>query len=417
MVRLRPVVALAAALLVAGCVSTDTTRSPTTDASMASTWSSGPLGPAGSTTSGGNDPGVHRPYPGCSGEGTARFSNSPMRLEDFDYLLPYGLMVGAHVTPIDHMYFSPPRPSARDAYEVRAIADGVIFSMQPRDVNVDANKPKAREWRMDIAHTCTFHSYFDLLTSLEPSLESAWNQSRGKPWEGIRLSAGQLVGRIGSQTLDFGVYDYNVTLPGFIVPAHYSEPWKLHTVDPFPYFDEPLRSQLLSKMMRKAEPRAGKIDYDVDGRMVGNWFAVGTGGYGDGGGPRWDYWEGHLALAYDYLDPTQVRVSIGNWSGQSRQWGVVGNAPDPALVGVEQGRIKLEVAQFSHLARNRPEASGFGGPNALRPGDDVYAVNGMVQGVVLLQLMEPRLLKVEVFPGKAAADVTDFTSAARMYER
>lgn len=358
-------------------------------------------------------------FPGCAGSGPVRFQNSPMRFEDFVHLLPYGLMVGGHVTPVDHMYFGPPPGSTRDQFEVRAVADGVIYALQPRDTNVEASKPKLREWRMDIAHTCTFTTYFDLVTWLEPSLYDAWNRSQEqRSWQGIPVKAGQLVGRIGGQTLDFGAYDYNVTLPGFVVPAHYSEPWKIHTVDPFPYFEEPDRSMLLAKMLRQVEPRAGRIDYDVDGRLVGNWFEVGSGGYGHGG-IRWDYWDGHFSFVYDFLDPSQIRFSIGNWSGQPAQFGVGGNSPDPKDVSPSTGIIKVELVHFGYGARNDPSATGLGGgPNSIVPGDDVYSYNfAGEKGTALLEMTGPRLLKVEVFPGKAAADVTGFTSAARMYER
>jgi hypothetical protein len=38
-------------------------------------------------------------------------------------------------------------------------------------------------------------------------------------------------------------------------------------------------------------------------------------------------------------------------------------------------------------------------------------------GVVLVQMIEDRLLKVEVFPGKKMPEVKSFTSAAKLYER
>lgn len=89
-----------------------------------------------------------------------------MRMEDVLHLLPYGMLVGAHVTPIDHMYFEPAdRSLGRDVYEVRAIQDGVISSLQPRDVNVDTGETREREWRMDIAHspvTSTFLRHWNL---------------------------------------------------------------------------------------------------------------------------------------------------------------------------------------------------------------------------------------------------------------
>jgi hypothetical protein len=402
---MRPLLWLAlASLLTAGCtLAPERTPAPSTDPSASK--APGPIPSTG--------------FRGCEGSGPVAFANSPMRLEDFAYLLPYGMMVGAHVTPIDHMYFGMHPNTPRDAFEVRVVADGVLYNLQPRDINVDANTPKAREWRMDIAHSCTFTSYFDLLTSIPAGLEEAFAASQRPGAQPLKLTAGQVVGRIGGQTLDFGVYDYNMTLSGFLVPEHYSEPWKIHTADPFPYFAEPLRTSLLDKMMRQAEPRAGRIDYDVDARMSGNWFAVGTGGYGSSGGERWNYWEGHLAFVPDALDPSFLVLSLGNWSGQSRQFGIQGGVTDPAHLGKDAGVLKLELSYYSYMAGNRDNVSGLGaGPNQLRPGDTVVATNHhRVEGTVLLQLVEDRLLKVETFPGVRAADVSGFSANARLFER
>ena len=94
-----------------------------------------------------------------------------------------------------------------------------------------------------------------------------------KVWGGIEIESGQLLGWIGAQTLDFGVYDYQVVLEGFVNPSTYDvELWKIHTIDPFPHFPEDVSKELLAKMLRTVEPRAGKIDHDIDGTLVGNWF-------------------------------------------------------------------------------------------------------------------------------------------------
>jgi hypothetical protein len=319
------------------------------------------------------------------------------------------------------MYFSPlDWTLGRDAYEVRAIQDGVIYNLQPRDINVDTGKAKAREWRMDIAHTCTFVSYFDLLTSLEPALEAEWSKTQGGrtgPWNGIPIKAGQLVGRIGGQTLDFGVYDYSVILPGYIVPSHYDrEPWKVHTVDPFPYFPQDVRDALLQKMLRKAEPRAGKIDHDVDGRLIGNWFQKGTNGYA-GTNPS-KYWDGHLAIVPDALDPTRWRFSIGNFSGESRQFGIKGNEPDPRNVTAGSGLVKYELTYFEWYAVNEPSRRGGLGAAGVRPGDEIASRNlDQVLGVALVRMTGTRTLQCEVFPGKTAAQVDGFTAAVKDYER
>lgn len=342
-----------------------------------------------------------------------------MRDEDILYLLPYGTLAGAHVTPIDHIYFEPfDRSAGRDVYEVRVIQDGVIYELQPRDVIVDTGEPRQREWRMVIAHTCTFTSYFDLLTSLDPEIEDEWQRTLGDgtaPWVGIPVKAGQVIGRIGAQTLDFGVYDYETVLSDFIEPAHYdSESWKVHTTDPFPYFPDDVRTALLAKMLRQVEPRAGKIDHDVEGALAGNWFQEGTNGYG--GTDRFNYWDGHLAVVPDALDPSQWRFSIGNFSGEpgdARQFGIKGNAPDPRTVTAETGLVTYELVDWSYYARNDDSRSGF-----VRPGDDIGSRNGdYVQGVVLLQLSGDGTLKSEVFPEKTAAEVTGFTAATKTYER
>ena len=364
------------------------------------------------------EPFVDQRFAGCSGTGTVQFAQSPMRVEDVKHLLPYGTLAGAHVTPIDHMYFEPAdRSLGRDVYEVRAIQDGVIHSLQPRDISVDTGEPNEREWRMEIAHTCTFVSYFDLITSLDPALEDEWNETQGGRtgrWSGIPVKAGQLVGLIGGQTLDFGVYDYEVVLPGFVVPEHYErESWKIHTVDPFPYFPQDVRDTLLAITLRQAEPRAGKIDHDVDSKLVGNWFEQGTNGYA-GAHPQ-QYWNGHLALVPDALDPTQWRFSIGDFDGQAQQFGIRGNAPEPSDISVETGLVTYELADYEYYVADDPSRHGL--MNAV-PGDTVISTTGdRVRGVALVQMTGPRTVMVEVFPDKTAADVSGFTAAAKTYER
>ena len=43
--------------------------------------------------------------------------------------------------------------------------------------------------------------------------------------------------------------------------------------------------------------------------------------------------------------------------------------------------------------------------------------NNFVKGVVLVQLISDRKLKLEIFPDKKAADVNEFDSNAIIYER
>ncbi|MBI2337655.1 hypothetical protein HYU95_00570 [Candidatus Daviesbacteria bacterium] len=351
----------------------------------------------------------------CQGKGMIQFGTLPMKPEDFSVYLPYGLVTDAHVTPIDHGYFSPTVfNSPRDTYEVRAIADGVIVRIETREKQVNEsanNQAKAPEYRLDIEHTCDLYSYFDLITSLSPEIKAELEKA-GKYFAGrIPIKEGQLIGRIGGQTLDFAVYNNTLRL-NFVNPKSYEgETWKIHTDDPFKYFKEPARSILISKNARKAEPLAGKIDYDIDGKLVGNWFEEGTNGYAGKNMDR--YWDGHFSIAYDYIDPTQIRFSIGNFDGKAAQFGVKDNSPDPATVDKSFGIVKYELTQFEYYDKSTGQ-----GWSSMQPIKEPSSRNtNYLGGTALLQLLEGRKLKLEVFPGKTANQVSGFTQNAKIYER
>jgi hypothetical protein len=220
----------------------------------------------------------------------------------------------------------------------------------------------------------------------------------------IPVKAGQVVGQIGGRSLDVSAVNSEVTLKGFLTPrlyGHYA--WRVHVVDPFDYMDEPLKSRLLRLNARKVEPYFGKIDYDIRGRLVGNWFRQGSGGYpGDRRDPR-GYWMGHLAFAYHHVEPSVIIISLGDFDGRPRQFAVAGNRPDPATITVEDGVVKYELL-YSPLNSN---------------GDRIELPPQMrgVQGVLLVQLIGDDKLVTQAFPGKTAADVMGLTANAAVYER
>ena len=106
----------------------------------------------------------------CQGKEKGKLGTSPMKSEDFSMVLPYGLMIGDHVTPIDHQYFSPTVfNSPRDTYEVRAMADSNIVDIQPRV------RPEGTEYRFVFTISCTFFYYYDLVTSLAPEVKKMYS--------------------------------------------------------------------------------------------------------------------------------------------------------------------------------------------------------------------------------------------------
>lgn len=361
----------------------------------------------------------------CFGNGTVQFGASPMKIEDIGLIVPMGAMIGGHVTPIDHMYFQPAVfHSAPDTYDVYADADGIIdgIGLEPL-----GNENKYNKYRLTIRHTCDFYSIYNLLTSLSAEILKVTGQiSPGSYYsKPIPVKRGQLLGKIGGQTLDLSVNYDKVTLKGFIVAQHYAaEPWKIHTVDPFDYFSEPIKTQLLAKNLRQAEPRGGKIDYDIDGRLVGNWFVENTKGYAGTGKDFSGYWKTHAAFAYDYIDPTHIIVSLGSYSdialqsgaGQDNiqlQYSVKGNSPDPKDVSVSFGLVKYELVENGYVLNDTGQYW-----DRMSYANNIKAMsNNLVKGIVLVQLISDRKLKLEIFPDKKAADVNEFDSNAIIYER
>jgi hypothetical protein len=359
----------------------------------------------------------------CTGTGPVPFTAPPMHPEDIGSILPMGLVVDAHVTPIDHQYYSPLLfNSAPDRYEVMAPADGAIVAIQHRSTFIGDNVPKGKEhpdeYRIYIEYSCTFWSYYDLVTKLAPDIQTAWEASPNKERGGlvrIPVTAGQVIGKIGGQTLDVGVINSEVTLSGFTTPALYErEPWKIHTVDPFPYFTPSLQKTLLAKNPRRAEPRGGKIDYDIPGKLIGNWFQKGTNGYA-GVDPKRS-WAGHIAFLPDYIDPAQFRISLGTFDGRSQQFAPKGNGPDPATIGKETGVVAYELKKYMYINKKTGEPWNRGAPTNTQT--EITSKNlDKVYGTVLVQVLDAQTIKMEVFEGKTADAVSGFTESALFYER
>ena len=70
-----------------------------------------------------------------------------------------------------------------------------------------------------------------------------------------------------------------------------------------------------------------------------------------------------------------------------------------AMVGCKRSKLNTQ-AQKALCAKHRKEN-----------------VDSSYEGVVLLQMLEDRLLKAEVFPGKTSDEIENFTSKATVYER
>lgn len=356
---------------------------------------------------------------GCKGSGPVEFTVSPRKMEDLGMFVPMGLMLGDHVTPIDHGYFYPPNwkmdVTSAELKDVFVPADGVITTIQRMpDYFKTTTQADLQDYRVIIHHTCTFYTIYIHLNLLSPRIKEIVGDIQPSQHQNVEIEvkAGDLLGR--ANAFDFSVHDEDVTLTGFITPKNYErEDWKIHTVDPTDHFVEPIRSQILAKNPRTAEPRGGKIDYDIDGKLIGNWFLEGTNGYA-GVETQPNYWVGHLAFAPNAYDPSHFIISMGEFEERySRQYAAKGNAPQPAQVDVSSGLVKYELVEFDYV-------DGLGkawDTKSYVSGIKVRSLDDQKRGTILVQLLENRKLKVEVFPTKSPSEVVGFTSKAKMYYR
>jgi len=354
----------------------------------------------------------------CQGKERVRLTAAPADPNDLAYIFPLGLMTGAHVTPVDHQYYywdDMQAPLRR--YPVRSPAEGYVVVVEYLE----------NDYRVVIEHSCDVYSIFIHLEKLDGPLADINDMvSWGKPhYSRVPVKAGETIAFDGGTAgFDFSVHDNAVVLPGFVNPASYvAEPWKIHTVDPYDYFEEPVRSQLLTRNLRQVEPLGGKIDHDIRGRLAGNWFVEGTNGYQ--GITHTDtpikpdqqigYWNTHLAIAPDPIDPSTVIVSLGWFDGGSAQLAVREPDPLPAEVSVDTGLVRYELWdwQYVHDVDKQP----WHGMNGGMATDIKVILGHQMRGTVLFKLLDEAHLKMEVFSGLGADEVSDFTENAVIYER
>jgi len=344
--------------------------------------------------------------------GFITFNYPAFDLEKVAFIFPLGGMIGAHVTPIDHQYYVSydfnEGEEANVDIQVYSPGNGIVTQIQHMNVAVGDSPMYVDDFRLVIQHTPTISSIYihidelsEKLVAVDPGLGEYANVN-------VKVSAGEIIGKYGG-SVDYNIVDENVVFP-FINPASYEiENWKIHCPDPFNYFNESIKSMLVEKCLRTQEPIGGRICYDIDGRLVGTWFKAGTNGYAGVNPDR--YWAGHLSIVYDSIDPEAIIVSIGTFVDNAKQFSVKGNSPDPGNISVDDGLVIYELVDFEYI-KNDTIWNRTNLVKGLKVRRSEY-----VQGVILLQLIEDRELKVEIFPGKNADQIDSFTENAVIYVR
>ncbi|MBR9999542.1 MAG: hypothetical protein KFF73_11255 [Cyclobacteriaceae bacterium] len=229
---------------------------------------------------------------------------------------------------------------------------------------------------------------FGILTELEdlPADEMGRNVE-------VEVKAGDILGWVRPHgAMDFSVTDFSINL-NLLNPSRYPDNHP-YSADIYNYLKEPLLSDMVVIAARPDPPYGGKIDYDVNGRIIGNWFLTGTTSY--------IQWSHQLAVVYDHLHPDRIIISDGSpmndvpgieGPGAPDVWWVKGNAPAPENIGVEDGMIQYTLINSAMI-------------------DDDLKV---VEGVILVEMINENSIRLEVFKDSVSED--HFTSEARIYER
>ena len=144
-------------------------------------------------------------------------------------------------------------------------------------------------------------------------------------------------------------------------------------------YDEPLRSQLRSKVTRDGSDKDGRIDYDIAGRLVGNWFLESLSVAESSRGSS-QTWAQQLAFAYDVRRPNARRVSIGGTIAPAGLYEPSSLSPDPAEISVPSGLVRLILT--------------LPAPRQAVPARD-QTTSG--PGILLVQMLTPNRVKVEFF--------------------
>lgn len=343
------------------------------------------------------------PFP----EGKVYFTHAPIDLSGVKWFISMG---EPNVLPKDHGGFVLKAPYVFPAdVPVFAVADGVIIlaSYGTRTVPSIPDAPESLWGRtyddhllvlkvstnltVNYAHITTFHRTFMEKLGKLPKDEVGHKVA-------IVVHGGDTLGFLGPHgAMDFSVTDRSLKL-NFLNPARY--PDNIFAGDIFNYFREPILSQILEVTPRKTPPRGGKIDYDIKGRIIGNWFLEGTTSY--------IQWSRQLAIVYSHIWGDRITIADGSpmrdvpgieGPGRPDVWWVKGNAPLPETVGVGDGFVKYTLIHGKDL-RDTEEYI-----DELKP----------VEGVMLVEMIDPGRIRVEVFKGTTTAEM--FTSAAKVYVR
>ncbi len=208
--------------------------------------------------------------------------------------------------------------------------------------------------------------------------------------EGTAVPAGQRLGLVANPDsgIGFGITDFT-RVNAWIATARYPDSYR-HARHPVEFYEGALRTEIVMRTGNVAAP-AGRLVWDVDGQLAGNWFREFT--------PRTaeavtaPYWEGHLSFRGDARFPEQPRVGLGTRFAGGCKCAPRAGEPAFGAVTPQAGPVAY------HLVRVRADGT----------------VTTQFFGTLLVEMVASDRLRVELFAGDVAA--ATFTAAAEIFVR
>lgn len=290
---------------------------------------------------------------------------------------------------------------------VYAMADGVIHNIRYETKIQEFFKApdsligtEYDDLTLHIYLSKTEEMHYGHLGKLAPEiLEQAPNLVKGSTENrvSIPIKMGQIVAYIGVHPgFDIGYIDTK-SEPYFANPDRYDASYR--SAKPFTDNLLPgLRDEIWKINPRTVEPRGGKINYDEEGAISGNWFL-------EGYVADYDDWSNQLIIAYHERWADRITISdasptlYGPQNPSERRtslWWIIGNTPAPEEVSQSTGLTKYNVtAPYNISATNNPDS----------------------EGTVLIEMIAVDRLKFEFVEGKLPDEVEGFSENAKVYER
>lgn len=342
-------------------------------------------------------------------DANARFTFSPVNIDDITEIVPLGYAAsvagsdetggGTHNIPSDHMYVRCQYKNELRVFKVYAVADCYLANIiYHKGVwqGADGTLHALDDYNLQFQVSKNLFVLLTCLTDITPELKAQVGelQEGDQNFRAIPIKAGQLLGQSGGSPVlnAIDLWAIDLSKPAqFIHPEWYGVLGG-ESVNPLDYFTEPVRSQLYDKLPQRPEPRVGQFAYDIDGKLVGNWFPLTN--------PKKDLNIGpesmpKLGFFYWNYDPSVIMIG---YLSENMAWVVKNNGPDPATIDVNSGTVKYELMS----ERNRD------------PNNPAYF---KTEATMLVQMLENRKIKMELFKGQTADEVSGFDVAALEFYR